>query len=77
MLRLVASWAIVPCFSVHGDSPGENTEVGSLSLLQGTFPTQGLNPSLPRCRWILYQLSYQLINAGEGSLSLLRGNLPT
>ena len=30
----------------------------SLSLLQRTFPTQGLNPGLPHCRWILYQLSY-------------------
>ena len=28
------------------DSPGQNTGVGSLSLLQGIFPTQGLNPSL-------------------------------
>ena len=41
------------------NSPGQNTEVGSLSLLQGIFPTQGLNPGLPRCRWILYQLSHQ------------------
>ena len=38
---------------------GQNTEVGSLSLLQGIFPTYGLNPGLPHCRWILYQLSYQ------------------
>ena len=41
------------------DSPGQNPGVGSLSLLQGSFPTQGLNPSLPHCRRILYQLSYQ------------------
>ena len=27
------------------NSPGQNTGVGSLSLLQGIFPTQGLNPS--------------------------------
>ena len=39
--------------------PGQNTRVGSLSLLQGIFPTQGLNPGLPHCRWILYQLSHQ------------------
>ena len=32
---------------------------GYLSLLQGIFPTQGSNPGLPRCRRILYQLSYQ------------------
>ena len=41
------------------NSPGRNTGVGSLSLLQGTFPTQGSNPGLPHCRQILYQLSYQ------------------
>ena len=29
------------------------------SLLQGIFPTQGWNPSLPHCRHILYQLSHQ------------------
>jgi len=39
------------------DSPGQNTEVGSLSLLQGVFPTQGSNPGIPHCRQILYQLS--------------------
>ena len=41
------------------NSPGQNSGVGSLSLLQGICPTQGLNPGLPHCRWILYQLSYQ------------------
>ena len=35
----------------------QNTGVGSLSLLQGIFPTQGSNPGLPHCRQILYQLS--------------------
>ena len=40
-------------------SRGQNTGVGSLSLLQGIFPTQGLNPGLPHCRWILYQLRVQ------------------
>ena len=41
------------------NSPGQNTGVGSHSLLQGVFPTQGLKPGLPHCRWILYQLSHQ------------------
>ena len=41
------------------NSPGQNTGVGSLSLLQGIFPTQELNPGLPHCRWILYELSHQ------------------
>ena len=38
-------------------SPLKNNEVGSLSLLQDIFPTQGLNPGLPHCRQILYKLS--------------------
>ena len=41
------------------NSPGQNTGVGSLSLLQGIFLTQGLNTGLPHCRQILYQLSHQ------------------
>ena len=41
------------------NSPGQNTRVGSRSLLQGIFPTQGSNLGLPHCRWILYQLSQQ------------------
>ena len=41
------------------NSPGQNTGLGSLSLLQEIFPTQGLNRGLPHCRQILYQLSYQ------------------
>ena len=40
-------------------SPGQNTVVGSLSHLQGIFPTQWSNPGLPHCRWILYQLSHK------------------
>ena len=41
------------------NSPGQNTGVGSFSLLQGIFPTQGSNPGLPHCRRILYQLSHK------------------
>ena len=41
------------------NSPGQNTGVGSLSLLQGIFPTQGSNPGLLHCRQILYQLSHK------------------
>ena len=40
-------------------SPGQKTGVGSLSLLQRIFPTQGSNPGLPHCRQILYQLSHK------------------
>ena len=42
------------------NSPGQNTGVGSLSLLQGIFPTQGSNPGLPHCRQIFYQLSHKV-----------------
>ena len=41
------------------NSPGKNTGVGSHSFLQSIFPTQGSNPGLPHCRWILYHLSHQ------------------
>ena len=44
--------------TVHG-IPGHNTGVGTLSLLQEIFPTQGSNPGLPHCGQILYQLSHQ------------------
>ena len=47
------------------NSPGQNTEVGSFSVLQGIFPTQGSNPGLPHSRRILYQLSH------KGSLRIL------
>ena len=54
----------LPRSSVHGDSPGKNTEVGCCALLQGNFPTQGLNPGLPHCREILYCLSHQRSSCG-------------
>ena len=37
----------------------KNTGVGTLSLLQGTFPTQEWNWGFLHCRWILYQPSHQ------------------
>ena len=51
-------------FATHGlyspwSSPGQNTGVGSHSLLQGIFPIKGSNPGLPHCRRILYQLSHK------------------
>ena len=55
---------VCDCLQPHGqysprNSPGQNTGMGSLSLLQGIFPTQGSNPGLPHCGQILYQLSHQ------------------
>ena len=41
------------------NSLGQDTGVGSLSLLQGIFPTQGSSPGLPHCRQILSRLSRQ------------------
>ena len=41
------------------NSPGQNTGVGSLSLLQGIFPNQVLNPGFLNCRQILDQLSHK------------------
>ena len=56
------------------NSPGQNTGVGSLYILQGLFPTQGLNPGLSHCRQILYQLGHKgkPKNTRVGSLSLLQ-----
>ena len=57
--------SVVPnSFQPHGlyspwNSPGQNTGVDSCSLLNGIFPTQGSNPGLLHCRWILYCLSHQ------------------
>ena len=61
------------------NSPGWNTGVGSLSLLQGIFPTQGSNPGLLHSKWILYQLSQKGSprKLEWGSLSLLQGIFPT
>ena len=50
------------------NSSGMNTGVGSHSLLQEIFPTQGLNPVLLHCRQILYHL----ISPGK----LQRSHLP-
>ena len=55
------------------NSPGQNTGVGGLSLLQGIFPTQELNPGLLHCRWILYQLSHKGSPLERSQLSPSRG----
>ena len=41
------------------DFPGKSTRVGCHFLLQRIFPTQGSNPGLLHCRWILYCLRHQ------------------
>ena len=55
------------------NSPAQNSEVGSLSLLQRIFPTQGSNPGHPHYGQILYQLSHkEAKNIRVGSLSPLQ-----
>ena len=55
------------------NSPGQNTGVGSRSLLQGIFSTQELKPGLLHCRRILYQLSY----LGSADCNLIHGSQNT
>ena len=58
--RSVVSNSLPPCeLCSPWNSLGQNTGVGSLSLLHGIFPTKGSNPDLLHCRQILYQLSHQ------------------
>ena len=69
-----------PWSSVHRDSPGQNTGLGCHALLQGLFPTQGLNLGFPHFRQILYHLSHQgspRILEYMCILFLLQGNFPT
>ena len=67
------------CICNAWNSPGQNTGVSSLSLLQGIFPIQGLNPGLLPCRQILLPAEPQgkPKNTGVGSLCLLQGIFPT
>ena len=56
------------------NSPGKNTGVGSHSLLQGIFPTQGSKPGLLPCRQILYHLTHQGISSYQGTNPILEGS---
>ena len=69
---------LCPTLQSHGlysswNSLGQDTGVRSLSLLQGIFPTQGSNPGLLHCRWILYQLSHQGSTKEGGEKYAIRG----
>ena len=67
MLCLVVQSCCTFCDPMDCSPPGSSSMgfswqecgVGCLALLQGIFPTQGSNPGLPHCRWILYHLSHQ------------------
>ena len=64
VLLFATPWTVAAQAPLSMNSPGLNTGVGSPSLLQGIFPTQGSNPGLLHCRQMLYCLSH------EGSTSL-------
>ena len=61
------------------NSPGQNTGVGSLSLLQGIFPTQGIEPRSPafQADSLPAEPQGKPKNTGVGSLSLLQRIFPT
>ena len=52
------------------NSPGNNNRMGSHSLLQRIFPTQGLKLGLPHCRQVLYHLSHQFSSVVQSCLTL-------
>ena len=60
-VKFAQSCLTLRTYGLYGpwNSLGQNTGVGSLSLLQGLFPTQGSNSGLPHYRRILYLLSHQ------------------
>ena len=56
--RSVLSDSVIPWIIQSMEFSRPEYGVGSLSFPQGIFPTQGSNPGLPHCRWILYQLNH-------------------
>ena len=56
---LATPWTITARLFHPWDFPGKITGVGCHSLLQGIFPTQGLNLGLLNCRQTLYRLSHK------------------
>ena len=70
-VKVALSLFVTPWTTESMDFSRPEYGVGSLSLLQGIFPTHGSNPGLPHCRQILYQLSYQR----SPKTTLLRDNL--
>ena len=63
----VTPWTAARQAPHHGDSPGKNVGVGCQPSSRGIFLTQGLNPGLPHCRWILslYQRLWKSHNSGN------------
>ena len=70
----VTLWTVAHQAPLHGDSLGKNTGVDCQALLQGIFPTQGLNLRLLcllGCRQILYPLSHQGSQRPQTDLGLV------
>ena len=49
----VMPWTVAARLLCPWNSPGKNTGVGCHSLLQESFPIQGLNPGLPHCKLLV------------------------
>ena len=66
-------------FSIHGDSPGKNAEMGCHFLLQRIFPIQGSNPGQTHCRQVLHHLGHQGMSSPklEGFWGGASGKEPT
>ena len=71
---LATPWTVACQLFCPWDFPGKNTGVGSHSLLQGIFLTQGSNLGLLHCRQILYHLSHQ--GSPKHSYAIPQKNVP-
>ena len=60
-------WTVARQASLSMEFPGKNTGVGCHFLLQGVFPTQGLNLGLLHCRQTLHHLSH--LNMGTWNVN--------
>jgi len=74
-------WLFATPWTIYSpwNAPGQNTGVGSLSLLQGNLPNSGIEPSSPALQADSLPAEPQgkPKNTRLGSLSLLRGIFPT
>ena len=68
----VTQWTVALQAPLSMGFSGKNTGLGFHSLLQGIFPTQGLNPGLLHCRQILYPLSHQWSPKMNGISALIK-----
>ena len=61
LVKVAQSSDSLPPYGLYSpwNSPGQNTEVGSLSLLQGHLPDPGIEPGSPALQQILYKLNYK------------------